>query len=94
MPTLEREIGSLEAAMGDPDFWNNQEKARAANTRIASLKKKLGAFQKLNDIPVSGKLDNPTLNRLLHLDYDAKNLKRAKPFREDLLPVGFDPTKP
>ena len=48
MPTLEREIGSLEAAMGDPDFWNNQEKARAANTGVANLKKKLGAFQKLN----------------------------------------------
>nr|WP_265594589.1 peptide chain release factor 2 [Haloferula sp. BvORR071] len=48
LPTLEREIGSLEAAMGDPNFWNNQEKARAANSRIASLKKKLGAFQKLN----------------------------------------------
>ncbi|MCW1913242.1 peptide chain release factor 2 [Luteolibacter sp. GHJ8] len=48
VPTLEREIGSLEAAMGDPDFWNNQEKARATNTRIAGLKKRLGAFQKLN----------------------------------------------
>ena len=34
--------------MGDPEFWNNQEKARATNSRISSLKKKLGAFQKLN----------------------------------------------
>ena len=34
--------------MGDPDFWNNQEKARATNTRISGLKKKLGAFEKLN----------------------------------------------
>jgi peptide chain release factor 2 len=34
--------------MGDPEFWNNQEKARATNTRISSLKKKLGAFEKLN----------------------------------------------
>ncbi len=33
--------------MSDPDFWNNQEKARATNTRIAGLKKKLGAFEKL-----------------------------------------------
>jgi peptide chain release factor 2 len=45
---LEREIASLEAAMGDPDFWNNQEKARATNTRISGLKKKMGAFEKLN----------------------------------------------
>ncbi|MEK7952840.1 peptide chain release factor 2 [Luteolibacter soli] len=48
VPTLQREIASLEAAMGDPNFWNNQEKARATNTRIASLKKKMGAFDKLN----------------------------------------------
>ena len=34
--------------MGDPNYWNNQEKARATNTRIAGLKKKLGAFEKLN----------------------------------------------
>ncbi len=34
--------------MGDPEFWNNQEKARATNSRISSLKKKLGAYQKLN----------------------------------------------
>ena len=61
---------------------------------VADFAVRLRAFQKLNDIPVSGKLDNSTLNRLQHLDYDAKNLKRAKPFREDLLPVGFDPTKP
>ncbi|MCW1883855.1 peptide chain release factor 2 [Luteolibacter flavescens] len=48
VPTLQREIASLEAAMGDPDFWNNQEKARATNTRIAGLKKKMGAFEKLS----------------------------------------------
>ena len=54
---------------------------------------RLRAFEKLNDIPVTGQLDNATINRLMHLDFDAKNLKRAKPFREDLLPAGFDPTK-
>ena len=54
---------------------------------------RLRAFQKINDLPVTGRLDNATINRLMHLDYDAKNLKRAKPFRADALPVGFDPTK-
>jgi len=34
--------------MGDPAFWNNQEKARTTNTRISFVKKKLGAFEKLN----------------------------------------------
>ena len=34
--------------MGDPNFWNNQEKARATNTRISSMKKKMSSFEKLN----------------------------------------------
>ncbi|RTL33878.1 MAG: peptidoglycan-binding protein [Rhodocyclaceae bacterium] len=54
---------------------------------------RLRTFQQLNELPVSGKLDNATLNRLLHLDYDAKNLKRAKRFKADALPKGFDPLK-
>ena len=47
---------------------------------------RLRAFQQINEIPVSGKLDNATLNRLFHLDFDAKNLKRAKRFKADALP--------
>jgi hypothetical protein len=43
--------------------------------------------------PVSGKLDNATLNRLFHLDFDAKNLKRAKRYKAEALPKGFDPMK-
>ncbi|WP_139379389.1 peptidoglycan-binding domain-containing protein [Zoogloea sp. LCSB751] len=54
---------------------------------------RLRSFQQLNELPVTGKLDNATLNRLLHLDYDAKNLKRAKRFKADALPKGFDPLK-
>jgi peptide chain release factor 2 len=33
--------------MGAPDFWNDQEKAKAANSKLAGMKKKLGAFEKL-----------------------------------------------
>jgi len=33
--------------MGAPDFWNDQDKARAANTKLAGMKKKLGAYEKL-----------------------------------------------
>ena len=54
---------------------------------------RLRTFQQINEIPLSGKLDNATLNRLLHLDFDAKNLKRAKRFKADALPKGFDPLK-
>jgi hypothetical protein len=76
------------AALGYDKYPVADPKALAADFAV-----RLRAFQKINDISVTGKLDNPTLNRLLHLDYDAKNLKRARPFREDLLPPGFDPTK-
>lgn len=34
--------------MSAPDFWNDQEKARSTNSRLAGMKKKLGAFEKLN----------------------------------------------
>jgi hypothetical protein len=54
--------------------------ARSLATTFAG---RLRAFQQINEIPVSGKLDNATLNRLFHLDFDAKNLKRAKRFKAD-----------
>jgi peptide chain release factor 2 len=38
----------MEAAMSDPDFWNNQEKARSTNAKISSHKKKLAAIAALN----------------------------------------------
>lgn len=82
------EANAILTALGYDKYPVADPKALAADFAT-----RLRAFQKINDIPVTGKLDNPTLNRLLHLDYDAKNLKRAKPFREDLLPPGFDPTK-
>lgn len=48
MPTLEREIATFEEAMGAPDFWDDQEKARSTNERVSAMKKKLEAFQKLS----------------------------------------------
>ena len=53
----------------------------------------LRVFQKINGLSVTGKLDNATVCRLMHLDFDAKNLKRAKPYRAELLPKDFDPSK-
>lgn len=58
-----------------------------------ALTGRLRTFQQLNEIPVTGALDNATLNRLFHLDFDAKNLKRAKRYKADALPKGFDPMK-
>ncbi|MEP4077808.1 MAG: peptide chain release factor 2 [Haloferula sp.] len=47
VPTLEREIATIEEAMGAPDFWDNQERAREMNTKSSSMKKKLETFQGL-----------------------------------------------
>ena len=47
VPTLEREIASLDEAMGAPDFWDNPEKARVTSEKAASMKKKLEAYQGL-----------------------------------------------
>lgn len=46
------------------------------NIRINLMK-----FQYLNDLAVTGELDNATINRLLNLDFDRKNLRRAVPYR-------------
>ena len=59
----------------------------------APLAARLRTFQQINELPVTGKLDNATLNRLMHMDYDAKNLKRAKRYKAELLPQGFDASK-
>ncbi len=44
------------------------------------LTQRLRYFQVFNELPVTGKLDNATLNRLLNLDYGAKNVVRARSF--------------
>jgi hypothetical protein len=36
-------------------------------------------FQKINKLPETGALDNYTLNRFWHLDFEKKTLERAKP---------------
>ncbi|PZN72753.1 MAG: hypothetical protein DM484_24065 [Candidatus Methylumidiphilus alinenensis] len=54
---------------------------------------RLRRFQKINELTVTGKLDNPSLNRLMHLNFDTKTLERAKPFDATQLPQGFDDTQ-
>lgn len=63
---------------------------KSLNAKVSTC---LKAFQKINGLNVTGKLDNPTIARLMHLDFDNKNLKRAKAYRADLLPADFDPSK-
>ncbi|WP_353565303.1 peptide chain release factor 2 [Haloferula sargassicola] len=47
VPKLERELTSIEEAMGAPDFWDNADRARTMNTKAAGLKKKVETFQGL-----------------------------------------------
>ncbi|WP_148717122.1 peptidoglycan-binding domain-containing protein [Chitinolyticbacter meiyuanensis] len=44
---------------------------------------RLKAFQKINGLELSGKLDKATLNRLLHLDTETQSLKRAKRYKAE-----------
>ncbi len=46
----------------------------------ATIRENLMKFQAINELPVTGEIDNDTINRLMNLDFKRKNLKRAKPF--------------
>lgn len=50
------------------------------NTLTQPIRMNLMRFQAINDLPITGDLDNHTLNRLLHIDFGRKNLRRAKPY--------------
>jgi peptidoglycan hydrolase-like protein with peptidoglycan-binding domain len=58
------------------------------------LTQRLRNFQAINDLPLSGELDSATLNRLLHLDFIAKNIRRAKPYDPTRLPAGIEVKAP
>ena len=67
------------------------EPAAAQKTAFgAELTRRLRRFQAVNDLPLSGELDNATINRLMHLDFTAKNIRRARPFQAEQLPEGID----
>lgn len=83
-----QDVSSILDALGYPTPANSS--AKEFNAALAA---RLRTFQQINELTVTGKLDNATLNRLMHLDYDAKNLKRAKRYKAELLPQGFDASK-
>ncbi|MFV8750428.1 hypothetical protein ACNOYE_07740 [Nannocystaceae bacterium ST9] len=50
-------------------------------------------FQAINELPITGEIDNDTINRLMNLDFARKNLRRAKPFDNAFIfPFGVNPT--
>lgn len=51
-------------------------------------------FQYLNELPLTGEVDNATLNRLLNLDFERKNLRRAVPYQAAVWPWNNLPSTP
>lgn len=56
----------------------NTTVSKTFEVEIAGLKKALMSFQYNNELPVTGLIDNDTMNRLLNLDFEGRNIKRAK----------------
>lgn len=54
----------------------------------------LMSFQTINELPVTGEIDNATINRLMNLDFARKNLRRAKPFDPAIAPPWVGPNPP
>jgi hypothetical protein len=72
------------------------EPAVAAGNKKAftdELAKRLRTFQVINGLTVNGKLDNSTINRLLHFNFETKSIQRAIAFEAGKLPNGFDNSK-
>jgi hypothetical protein len=57
------------------------------------LAKRLRTFQAVNGLTINGKLDNSTINRLLHFNFETKSIERAIAFDAAKLPTGFDNSK-
>lgn len=60
--------------------YNNPAMPAQPSTLSPDIRENLMKFQAINDLAITGELDNPTLNRLMHLDFARKNLRRARPF--------------
>jgi hypothetical protein len=73
-------LGFVEPASSDKKVFDDK------------LAQRLRRFQKINGLQITGALDNSTLNRLTHLNFETKTLERAKPFNAADL-QGFDDTK-
>lgn len=74
---LLEKLGYTEPIVGDKTVFD------------AEFARRLRRFQKINDLPVTGGLDNHTINQLMNLDYEKKILRRAKPYSATDLPTNF-----
>ncbi|WP_428265608.1 hypothetical protein [Haliangium sp.] len=70
---------------GEPKAPGQATAADRANEAI--LPARLERFQMVNDLPLTGQLDNDTLNRLFGFDHQRQNLARPKPFDPDAVVI-------
>jgi hypothetical protein len=75
--------------------YNDPAMTGAETTITTEIRRNLMKFQAINELPVTGEIDNDTINRLMNLDFARANLRRAKPFDANFgWPWGIEPTDP
>ncbi len=60
--------------------YNTPSMTEAETTLTGEIRANLMKFQAINELPITGEVDNDTINRLMNLDFARKNLRRAKPY--------------
>lgn len=73
------------AEEGDKDVREVQHILDHLDYPQGSLSGRLQSFQQVNALPVSGELDEITLNQLMHIDSQAQTMRRAKAYGEGSL---------
>ncbi|ACY14093.1 Peptidoglycan-binding domain 1 protein [Haliangium ochraceum DSM 14365] len=74
--------------------YNQPTMSEQSTTLTPQIRENLMRFQAINELPITGNLDNLTLNRLHHLDFARKNLRSAKPYDANYpWPWESDPTQ-
>lgn len=73
--------------------YNDPPMPDSPTSLVPDIVTNLLKFQAINELPISGELDNDTLNRLLNLDYAGKNICRARPHDGDY-PWPWEPLDP
>jgi hypothetical protein len=73
--------------------YNDPAMPGTETTITTEIRRNLMKFQAINELPVTGEVDNDIINRLMNLDFARTNLRRAKPFDANFIwPWGTQPT--
>ncbi len=93
-PNASKDIDEVKSILSDLGYYTPS--AAPGTPFDSDLAVRLRQFQRINMLPITGALDNATINQLMHLQYDpdpAKGgLRRAKPYDANAL-TGFDASK-